>query len=91
MNKTVINIKIDKNLKEEAQKVAKELGLGLGTIINAYLRELTREKRVVFSVFPEPNDNLKKLLKKIKSEKNNSKKISSSLNYKEAINYLNNL
>lgn len=91
MDKTILNIKTDKKLKEEVQKVAKELGLPLGTIINAYLRELSREKRVVFSVFPEPNNNLKKLLKEIRGEKNKNKKSLNALNYKEAINHLDNL
>ena len=91
MDKTILNIKTDKKLKEEVQKVAKELGLPLGTIINAYLRELSREKRVVFSLFPEPNNNLKKIIKNVREEKNRDKKTLKSLDYKEAINYLDNL
>lgn len=47
--KTVINVKTDKDLKNKAQKLAKNLGLPLGTVINAYLREFVRERRIVFS------------------------------------------
>ncbi len=88
MEKTVLNIKTDKKVKEEAQKVARELGLPLGTIINAYLRELAREKKVIFSVPPAPNQHLQKLLRKIRSEKKERKKEAKSLDYKEALDYL---
>ena len=60
--KTVINVKTDKDLKNKAQKLAKNLGLPLGTIINAYLREFVREKRIVFSEPPTPNAKTRKIL-----------------------------
>ena len=68
MEKILLNIKTDRKLKENAQKVAQELGLPLGTIINAYLRDLIREKRVVFSSPPVPNKKTQRLLKKIETE-----------------------
>lgn len=66
MEKTVLNIKTERKLKREAQKVARGLGLPLGTIMNAYLREFVREKRIVFSVPPTPNVRTRKLLQDIK-------------------------
>ncbi len=62
MEKTVLNVKTDKSLKVKAQKVAKDLGVPLGTIINHYLRELVHEKRVIFSLHPTPNKKTWKLL-----------------------------
>ena len=62
MEKTVINIKTDKGLKLEAQEVAKDLGLPLGTLINAYLRDLVHERRAVFTTHPMPNNKTKKIL-----------------------------
>lgn len=47
--KTTMTFKIDKNLKKRAQDTAKELGLPLSTIINAYLKEMTKTGRVSFS------------------------------------------
>lgn len=76
MNKTVINVKTDKNLKTEAQKTAKALGLPLGTIINAYLRELVQEKRVVFSIHPEPNIRTQKILNRALNDIRRGKNIS---------------
>lgn len=91
MEKTILNIKTDKKVKEEAQKTARELGLPLGTIINAYLRELAREKRVLFSVPPTPNRRLQTLLKKIKSGIKKRRKLAKPLTYDEAIEHLDNL
>ena len=42
MVKTLLNVKTDKRLKRDAQRVARELGLPLSTIMNAYLRDLVR-------------------------------------------------
>lgn len=62
MNTTVINIKTDKILKKDAQKLAKNFGLPLSAIVNTYLREFVREKRIVFSEPPTPNAKTRKIL-----------------------------
>ena len=62
MNTTVINIKTDKNLKKDAQRLAKNFGLPLSTVVNTYLREFVREKRIVFSEPPTPNIKTRKIL-----------------------------
>jgi len=59
----VLNVKTDRSLKIKAKKVAKNLGLPLGTIVNHYLRQLVNEKRVVFSAHPTPNKKTWKLLR----------------------------
>lgn len=86
--KTVINIKTDQELKSGAKKVAEELGLPLGTIINAYLRELVHEKRVVFSVPELPNLHTEKILENIVNDIKTGKNIEGPFDYKEAIEYL---
>lgn len=62
MNTTIINIKTDKNLKKDAQRLAKNFGLPLSTVVNAYLREFVRERRIAFSEPPIPNAKTKKIL-----------------------------
>ena len=47
--KTILNIKTDKTLKKEAQEIAKELGVPLGTAINAFLKQFVREKEITLS------------------------------------------
>jgi addiction module RelB/DinJ family antitoxin len=91
MEKTVLSIKTDKKVKEDAQRAAKELGLPLGTIINAYLRELAREKRVLFSVPPTPNKGLQALLKEIRNDIKKKQKSAKPLTYSEAKEHLDRL
>ena len=47
--KKLLTVKVDSSVKNEAQKVAENLGLPLGSIINGYLREFIRTKSVSFS------------------------------------------
>ncbi len=46
---TILNVKTDKKLKEEAKKVSAELGLPLSTVINAFLKQFVRDKEITFS------------------------------------------
>lgn len=64
MNKTVINIKADKEVKTKAQKIAKELGVPLSTVINAYLKEFIRNREVRLSLEPRLRPEIEKILKK---------------------------
>ncbi|MFZ2832221.1 MAG: hypothetical protein WAZ40_03650 [Minisyncoccia bacterium] len=62
MNTTIL-LKTDKALKEEASRVAKELGVPLTTVMNAYLRQFVRDRRISLSVEPQLSDKkLKELL-----------------------------
>ncbi len=78
MEKTVLNIKTDAKLKRNAQDIARKLGLPLGTIMNAYLRELVQEQRITFSIHPEPNTTTRKVLDKALSDLHSEKKSSFS-------------
>lgn len=62
--KTLINIKADVEVKKRAQKIAKELGLPLSTIVNAYLKQLGREQRVNFVIPLRPNKKTAQLLRR---------------------------
>ena len=90
MAKTVINIKVDKETKEKAQLLAKELGLPLSTIVNANLKEFIRSGEATFSIEPKIKsivwEELKKATVDYKEGKNISPTFSSA---KEAIDYLN--
>lgn len=53
MNTTML-IKLDKGLKQKAQKTAKDLGLPMSTVINNYLRDFVVTKEITFKA-PMPN------------------------------------
>jgi len=68
MNTVVINIKTQPETKIKAQTIAKELGLNLSSIINAYLTQLIKTKTVTFSVSEEPTNYLLDMLRKSKKD-----------------------
>jgi len=69
-----LNFKTDKALKDEAKKIAGDLGLPLGTIMNHFLKEFVREKKVIFTNHPMPTkkviEELKEISADIKAERN---------------------
>ena len=90
--KTVINIKANKEVKENAQKLAKDLGLSLSDVLNASLRNFIRTREVYFSAIPRMIPEFERFLgnieKDIKARKNLSPSFSSS---GEINDYLDNL
>ncbi len=65
---TVISVKIDKEVKESAQEVAKSAGLNLSSLVNAYLRQVAATRRIeIYS--PEPmTSKLESLIAEVEAE-----------------------
>lgn len=76
-------IKTNKALKDEASRLAKELGIPLTTVINAYLGQFVREKKISLSL--EPTMSHKKLQEflAIADEMDKGKNIGVRVNNKE--------
>ena len=90
MSTVVINIKTDPKVKEKAQKIASDLGFSLSSLINGYLKQLTREKMVHFSLSEEkPSEYLIKAIKEAEEERKAGRVSPSFDNAKDAINWLN--
>ncbi len=60
--KTLLSIKTDKAVKLSAKRAAEELGMPLGTIINAFLRQLGRDKEISFSAPYKPTKYLERII-----------------------------
>lgn len=89
MSKTLLNVKADKGVKEEAQKIAKELGVPLSTVVNAYLKEFVREKSLCLSVEPQLRLEVEKTLKEAAMDYKRKKNVSKILKTPaEALKYL---
>ena len=88
--KTIINIKADRETKDMAQRVAKDLGLPLSTVINAYLKQFIRSREVYISAVPRMTSALEELVgsaeKDLRKGKNISPLFSSAV---DAIRHLN--
>mgnify|MGYP000344747228 FL=1 len=90
--KSVINIKTDKRIKENAQKIAKDIGLSLSDVINASLRNFIRTREVYFSTIPRMTPEFERLVGKINKDIKKKKNLSPSFSSSEKINdYLDNL
>ena len=87
--KTIINIKTDKEVKENAQEVAAELGLTLSAIINASLKQFIRSRELYFSTFPTMTKELEELVAQARNDYKNKKNLSPVFSSaKDAIAYL---
>ena len=66
--KTTTSVKIDKETKDKATKLASSLGLTLSSVINAGLKQFVLERRISFSAEPELNKRSKAVLREALKE-----------------------
>ena len=92
LDKTVINVKLSKSLKQDAQNLADELGVPLSTIVIANLKEFVRSRSITVSALPRLKPEIEKELgqaiKDYKLRKNISPVLSSG---KDVAEYLQSL
>ncbi|OGL30243.1 hypothetical protein A3D14_02885 [Candidatus Saccharibacteria bacterium RIFCSPHIGHO2_02_FULL_47_12] len=62
LDKTIINLKVSKGLKREAQDLADEIGVPLTTVITANLKEFVRSRSLAVSAFPRLKPEIEKEL-----------------------------
>ena len=69
---TVLNVKIDPELKRQAQATAKRLGLPLSTVVAAGLREFVRTRSITISepprLRPEVEEELLQMSRRARSD-----------------------
>lgn len=73
-----INIRVDDDVKKEAEQVLKDMGLTLSSAITVFLTKVGREKRMPFEITADPfysEENIAELKKRIKSVENGTGKI----------------
>lgn len=88
MSTVVVNVKTEQEVKQKAQQVAKELGVSLSALINAYLKQLIRIKKVEFTLDEKPNKSLQEILLQAKNDYRAGKASPAFDNSKDAIAYL---
>jgi DNA-damage-inducible protein J len=90
MNSAVINIKTEIKIKKEAQKVVANLGLSLSGAINGFLKQLIRDKAVLFTLNESiPSNYLLSSIKESSAERKNGN-FHSFKNNQAAIKFLDN-
>ena len=68
MNTTVISVKVDKETKEAAQKLARSTGLSLSALINSYLKQVVATRRIELHAPEEMTPALEGFIAEVESE-----------------------
>jgi len=84
--KTVINIKTDKEIKSNAQALAKELGLSLSDVITASLRSFIRTREVYFSAIPRMIPEFERMIGRVEKDIREKKNLSPAFFSEKEIN-----
>jgi addiction module RelB/DinJ family antitoxin len=88
--KTVLNVKTDRDVKEQAQALAKHIGVPLSTVVNAYLREFVQTGTLTISRDPILKQSVAKELAEQVAETRAKKNTSPAFtNAEDAIAWLN--
>ena len=69
MSQTLVNIRMDENLKKSMEKTCHELGMTMTTAFTIFAKKMSREKRIPFEVSIDPfysESNIKYLKESIK-------------------------
>ncbi len=69
MSKVAISVKVDKEIKESAQEVAKQMGLNLSSLVNAYLHQVVRTRHVELYAPEQMTPHLEKQLKGVEERR----------------------
>lgn len=83
--KAIVNIRTDREVKENAQKLARELGLSLSDVISASLRNFIRTREVYISAVPRMTPELERLLGVIELDIKRRKNLSPAFSSVEEI------
>lgn len=73
--KTVLNVKMDREVKEGATQLAREMGVPLSVVVNAQLKEFVRSRQVTLSAIPRMTPYLEKLTGKVLNDSAHGKNI----------------
>ena len=69
MAQTLVNLRMDEDVKKSMEETCKELGITMSAAFNMFARKMCREKRIPFEVSIDPfysESNMKYLKKVIK-------------------------
>lgn len=91
MKTAILNVKVDEQVKKQAQVVAGSFGIPLSTLVNAYLMELVETGQIHFSAVEIMTPKMEKLIEQAENEIEASELSPAFNTAQEAIDYLKNL
>lgn len=91
-NSINMSFRVDKDLKEQADELFKNLGMNTSVAINMFLTQSVREQQIPFMATmqsPEPSDRLKEALQELKDVESGKIKLNGYNNMTDLIDALN--
>ena len=88
--KTIINLKIDKTLKNQAAELAAEMGFNLSSVITSILRNFVTTRELHVSSKHKMTKYLESVIEEVNAEKE-SDKSPAFKNSKDAMNWINSI
>lgn len=85
LDKTVINVKLSKSLKNDAQTLADEIGVPLSTVVVANLKEFVRSRSLTISALQRLNPEVEKELGEAISDHKSGKNVSPTYSDSETV------
>jgi antitoxin component of RelBE/YafQ-DinJ toxin-antitoxin module len=89
LDKTILNVKLNKTLKQDAQALADEIGVPLSTVVVANLKEFVRGRSLTLSALPRLRPEIEKELGEAIDDYRQGENVSPTFKgSKEVSNYL---
>ena len=85
LDKTIINVKLSKTLKQDAQALADEIGVPLSTVVIANLKEFVRSRSLTVAALPRLRPEIEKELGQAIDDYQQGKNISPTLRSPKAV------
>jgi antitoxin component of RelBE/YafQ-DinJ toxin-antitoxin module len=85
LDKTVMNIKLSKSLKQDAQALADEIGVPLSTVVIANLKEFVRSRSLSISALPRLKPEIERELGEAIADYRADKNVSGSFDSVESL------
>lgn len=85
LDKTILNVKVSKSLKQQAQALADEVGVPLSTVVIAHLKEFVRSRSLTISALPRLKPAVEKELGEAIQDYKQAKNVSKTLSTPEAV------
>lgn len=91
MNKTILNIKTDPQVKQQIKEFAAELGVPVSVIMNAQIKQMLRDRKVVLSTELEPTPYLVKIMEQVEQDLKKKSKVTFTRTPDELVSHLESL
>lgn len=91
MKTTTLNVKIDVKTKQSLKDFAAEIGVPVSSLVNGSIKQMLRERKVIFSTKLEPTAYLEKIMNEAEADLANSRHITTTNSIAEALEHLHSL